>query len=80
MPCATLPSILPPVLGKPPKLLNAVLALVAPVLPFAIGNVPVTPGVIFAVPSKLALLVLAKFVRIVLAVYNRRAFAVNIIQ
>ena len=41
--------------------------------PFVIGKVPVTPGVIFAVPSKLALPVFAKFVLMVLAVCNLTA-------
>ena len=45
----------------------------APVPPFVIGKVPVTPGVIFAVPSKLALPVFAKFVLMVLAVCNLTA-------
>ena len=42
--------------------------LVAPVPPLPTASVPVTPGVIFAVPLKLAVAVEARFVRIVLAV------------
>jgi len=48
---------------------------VFPVPPFAIGKVPVTPGVILADPSKLAEEVLAKLVRMVLAVANLVAVA-----
>ena len=71
----TFPLIVPPELENAPKFVLAFAAVVAPVPPFATGNVPVTPGVIFAVPSKLVLLVLAKFVRIVLAVCNFVAVA-----
>jgi len=41
---------------------------VTPVPPLVTGSVPVTPGVIFAVPLKLAVDVDPRFVRIVLAV------------
>ena len=42
--------------------------MVCPVPPLPAGSVPVTPGVTFAVPSKLAVDVLARFVLIVRAV------------
>jgi hypothetical protein len=41
-----------------------------PVPPLATGRTPVMPGVMFAVPSKLAAVVLAKFVCTVRAVFN----------
>ena len=51
-----------------------------PVPPLAIGNVPVTPGVICALPSKFVLLVLAKFTLILLAFAKLIAFAVVMIK
>ena len=58
-----------------PKLSLAELAVVAPVPPLAIGKVPVTPGVILALPSNEAVEVDANLVRIVLAVANLVALA-----
>ena len=57
------------------KFCTAVAADVAPVPPLAIGNVPVTPGVIFADPLNDAVLVLARFVRTVRAVASFVALA-----
>ena len=56
-----------------PSFVLAAAAVVAPVPPLPIPKVPVTPGVIFALPSKEAVDVLPKLVRIVLAVDNLTA-------
>ena len=69
------PVTVPPLVAKAPifagvipRLLLALAAVVAPVPPFAIGRVPVTPGVTLAVPSNVAVEVDPRLVRIVLPV------------
>ena len=60
-----------------PNLERAAVALVAPVPPLPNPKVPVTPGVIFALPSKDAVEVLPRLVRIVRAVDSFAALFAN---
>ena len=65
------PSVVPELIFKIKLLVTcAAVPVVLPVPPLAIPRIPLTPGVIFAVPLKLAVEVEARFTLTVLAVFN----------